>query len=136
MLPEVSPIQIKIKDSDLEWQTCKSGGSGGQHIQKTETAVQLKHIPSGIMVRVESRHQARNKEEALAILRAKLFAAEKEKIYTERSQTRKDMVGIGARGDKRRTIRQQDGVVTDHVLNRKTTWKAYSRGDWDDLLGV
>lgn len=134
VLPEATQIQIKLNHDDLEISTCKSGGNGGQHVQKTETAVQIKHIPTGIQVRCESRSQHQNKEDALALIRTKLMSMERAKVSAERSQSRKDMVGGGARGDKRRTVRQQDGIVTDHILNKKISWKDYSKGIWNDLL--
>lgn len=136
VLDELEAIQISIPDSELEWGTCRSGGSGGQHVNKTNSAVQLKHLPTGLMVRVESRSQSQNKVEALRLLKARLLQQKKSAVSQEREQDRREQVGTGQRGDKVRTIRIQDDTVTDHTTGNKLSYKNYSRGIWDDLIGV
>ena len=131
VLPEVQESQLKISESDLEITTCRSTGKGGQHVNKTESAVQIKHIPSGLMVRSEnSRSQPQNKATAMSILRARLWDAEQKKAAREREKDRRNQVGSGMRGDKRRTIRCQDGIVNDHVTGKQWSYKDYTRGNW------
>jgi peptide chain release factor 1 len=132
VLEQPTEVQVQLDPRDLEWSTCRGSGAGGQHRNKTETAVQLRHLPTGLMVRCESeRSQDQNKRTALALLRARLWAAEREKVSSARAANRKAQVGSGQRGDKRRTIRVQDGHVTDHITGRRWELKAYLRGQWD-----
>lgn len=130
-LPEITERQISIKDQELIWKTCRGSGPGGQHRNKTESAVQVTHIPSGLSVRCESeRSQHQNKESALELLRARLWEQRKKTLTDKRTNDRKEMVGSGMRGDKRRTIRFQDGQVVDHITGRKWKLKNYLRGEW------
>lgn len=131
-LPEVSVVSVRVRDGELEWTTCRGSGPGGQHINKTESAVQVTHIPTGIQVRCESeRSQPQNKRTALAMLMAKLKKIEYEKQHGNRAADRKQQVGSGMRGDKRRTVAWQRGTVVDHVTGKSWNLKAYLRGDWD-----
>ncbi len=131
VLPEPTPTQVILRDVDLEFSTCRGSGAGGQHRNKTESAVQLRHLPSGLMVRCESeRSQSLNKETAKHVLRARLWQTEQERVSGVRDDDRRRQVGSGMRGDKRRTIRVQDDVVNDHVTGRQWRYKAYARGDW------
>jgi peptide chain release factor 1 len=132
VLPEPTPLEVKIDERDLEWSTCRASGDGGQHLQKTESAVQLRHRPSGIAVRCESeRSQHQNRATAMAVLRARLHARALEAHRAERDAARRAQAGSGERGDKRRTIRAQDGFVTDHVTGRRWSYRDYVRGHWD-----
>lgn len=131
VLPEPTETQLVLRDQDLEWGTCRGSGAGGQNRNKTESAVQLKHVPSGIMVRCESeRSQHMNKATALSTLRARLWEARHAGLAETRSNERRQQVGSGMRGDKRRTIRTQDGQVQDHVTGRRWSYKDYVRGNW------
>jgi peptide chain release factor 1 len=122
---------MTIADKDLRWTFCRSGGSGGQHVNKTESAVQLLHIPTGLMVRCESeRSQTQNKVTAKMLMLARLAEAQDAEVSKATAASRKAQVGVGARGDKRRTIRTQDGIVTDHLLDQKWPLKSYLRGEW------
>jgi peptide chain release factor 1 len=135
VLPEVDNIKLDIPGKDLEWKTCRSSGAGGQHTNKTDSAVALKHLPSGLIVRVESRSQYQNKQDALQILKNKLSLIQREQSRLSRDANRKEQMGTGMRGDKIRTIRQQDDQVHDHQLNKRISYKDYLRGNWDDLIG-
>jgi len=132
VLPEPTEAQVRINSRDLEYTTCRGSGPGGQHRNKTESAVQLTHLPSKITVRVENgRSQHQNRQTALELLRARLWAMEQERVVGARADDRKRQVGSGMRGDKRRTIRAQDGQVVDHVTGRTWRYKDYIRGNWD-----
>jgi peptide chain release factor 1 len=132
VLPEPTETQVIVREADLKWAYCRGSGAGGQHRNVTDSAVILTHIPTGIKVRCESeRSQHQNKETALEVLRARIWDAANEQRSSALSSSRREQVGSGMRADKRRTIRSQDGVVTDHVLNRQWQLKKYLRGDWD-----
>jgi peptide chain release factor 1 len=93
--------------------------------------VLLTHLPTGLQIRCEtSRSQQHNRVAALALLRARLWAQEHERLHDARAAERRQQVGSGMRGDKRRTIRYQDGTVVDHVTGRRWELRAYLRGNW------
>jgi peptide chain release factor 1 len=128
---EVATEEFKVNPTDLEWDTMRSGGKGGQNVNKVESCVRVTHKPTGLAVRCESeRSQSRNRATALATLTARLAAAHREREQGAQSADRKAQIGTGQRGDKRRTIREKDGVVTDHILNRKWRYADYVRGLW------
>jgi len=123
-----------MKRADLEISTCRGSGNGGQHRNVTDSAVQVRHKPTGLMVRCESeRSQHRNRELAMSTLRTRLWEKERQKRHHEISSLRKRQVGSGMRGDKRRTIRTQDDLVVDHITGKKKKWryKDYVSGEWD-----
>ncbi|MFT3770344.1 MAG: peptide chain release factor-like protein [Minicystis sp.] len=131
VLPEATEAQIRLDPRDLEMDTCRGSGAGGQKRNKTESTVVIRHVPSGIVVRCETeRSQHQNRATALALLRSRLWAAAEAERTGNVAATRRGQVGSGMRGDKRRTIRCQDGVVTDHVTGRRWNLRAYERGEW------
>jgi peptide chain release factor 1 len=129
VLPVPDSSEIHVEDRDLEWSVARGSGPGGQHRNKTESAVRLFHKPSQIVVCCESeRRQHRNKQMALDVLRARL----KEKADNQQAQSRNDarrgQVGSGMRGDKIRTVALQRGIVTYHATGRKVSTRLYLRG--------
>lgn len=128
---EPTPEEFSINPSDLEWETMRSGGKGGQNVNKVESAVRVRHLPSGLFVRCETeRSQYRNKQTALAILTARLHAMQQDKTLAAEAGNRRQQIGSGQRGDKRRTIREQDGNVTDHITGQKWRYADYVKGNW------
>lgn len=123
-----------VSERDVEWKATRGSGAGGQHRNKTDSAIQLHHLPTGLRVRAEGeRSQHQNRAAALAILRARLAALHTEGIAQARNTDRRTQVGSGMRGDKVRTIRTQDGVVTDHRTGCRIPFNAYERGDFSGL---
>jgi len=133
VLREPSATEVRIDARDLDIKTTRSGGPGGQHANKTDTAVVVKHKPTGIVVRVETKSQHRNKELALGILRARLQEREHLRLSADQNSKRKRQVGSGMRGDKRRTIAIQRGKVTDHKTGKRVKAQKYLRGHVDSL---
>ena len=117
VLPEVEDVEIEIKDSDLIYESCKSSGAGGQHINKTESAVRLTHKPTGIVIECqEERSQFKNKDKALKMLRAKLYDIKQREQSEKVASDRKNQVGTGDRSEKIRTYNYPQNRVTDHRI--------------------
>ena len=131
VLPEPAQHEYHLDEKDLVITTRRGSGPGGQHRNKTDSCVDIKHKPTGIMVTVDGRDQHKNKALAKRILCAKLLAKERERGILQRNKDRKQQVGCGMRGDKRRTIRVGDNQVVDHVLGKAVSYKDYTRGNWD-----
>lgn len=131
VMREPEPHQFKVDERDLEFTTCRGSGAGGQHRNVTDSAVQIKHKPSGLMVRCETeRSQMQNKVTALALLRTRLSKQSEEMQKASFAADRKAQVGAGQRADKRRTIRQQDNQVNDHLTGRFWRYEDYVKGNW------
>ena len=117
VLPEVEEVAIEINPADLIFESCKSSGSGGQHINKTESAVRLTHKPSGIVVECqEERSQFKNKDKALAMLRSKLFDIKQREQDEKIASDRKSQVGTGDRSERIRTYNYPQGRISDHRI--------------------
>jgi peptide chain release factor 1 len=131
VLAEEAGQEIRLDAKDLTWRRSRGSGAGGQHRNKTESAIDIVHRPTGTTVHCESeRSQHQNRAIAMDRLRARLAEAQLTAEHEARSETRRAQVGSGMRGDKRRTIRCQDGVVVDHPTGRTWRLRDYLRGDF------
>ena len=118
VLPEAEEADIEILDSDLKIDTYRASGAGGQHVNKTESAIRITHIPTGVVVTCQDEtSQHKNKAAALKVLRSRLLAAQQEKLAKERAKARKNMVSTGDRSAKIRTYNFPQGRITDHRIN-------------------
>lgn len=136
VLPEIQEVEIHIDPKDLKIDTFRSSGPGGQHVNVTDSAVRITHIPTGIVVACqEERSQIQNRERAMQILRAKLYELEKRKQEEEIARTRRQQVGTGERSEKIRTYNFPQGRVTDHRIG-KTIYnlEAFLDGEIDEMI--
>ena len=138
VLPEISSSEVTVKPEDLEWQFTRSGGPGGQNVNKLNTAVRLTHKPTGLKISVrQERSQQQNREIALQMIRNKLWDMEKEKRESQIDSTRKSAVGRGMRAEKIRTYNFPQNRVTDHRI--KKSWgnlNSIIDGDLDKIFNT
>ena len=117
VLPEADEVEVEISPADVVMESCKSSGAGGQHINKTESAVRLTHFPTGIVVECqEERSQFKNRDKAMKMLRAKLFDMKRREQETQIASARRDQVGTGDRSERIRTYNYPQNRVTDHRI--------------------
>jgi len=118
VLPEAEEVDLVIEDKDLRIDVFRAGGAGGQHVNKTESAVRITHLPTGTVVQQQDeKSQHKNKARAMKILRSRIYETQRQKLADERSANRKGMVGSGDRSERIRTYNYPQGRVTDHRIN-------------------
>ena len=134
VLPEAEDVDIKIEASDIRIDTYRSSGAGGQHVNTTDSAVRITHLPTGLVVTSSEKSQHRNREIAMQVLRARLYDQERSRVDEERSADRASQVGSGDRSERIRTYNFPQGRMTDHRINL-TLYKldAIMSGDLDEI---
>lgn len=136
VLPEVEDVEIEINQNDLRIDTYRASGAGGQHVNKTSSAIRITHIPTGVVVACQSeRSQLQNRETAMKMLRSKLYEIEQEKQNKELTNKRRLQVGSGARSEKIRTYNYPQSRVTDHRINFTIyQLESFLNGNLDEMI--
>jgi len=136
VLPEAEEVEVAINPADIKVETCKSSGAGGQHINKTESAIRLIHIPSGIIIECQDqRSQIQNREKAMRLLRARLYDEECERQRQKIASERKSQVGTGDRSERIRTYNYPQSRVTDHRINFTLhSLESFLNGNIEEML--
>jgi peptide chain release factor 1 len=137
IMPEIPEVELPdINPAELKVDTFRASGAGGQHVNKTDSAIRITHLPSGIVVECQDeRSQHKNRARAMSLLQSKLHTMEQERIAAEQAQTRKSLVGSGDRSERIRTYNFPQGRMTDHRINL-TVYKLESlmEGDLDMVI--
>lgn len=136
VLPEMEDVDVEINNSDLKIETCKSSGAGGQHINKTESAIRIYHLPTGIVVECQDeRSQFKNKDKAMKILRSKLYDLKAKEQHDKIANERKSQVGTGDRSERIRTYNYPQGRITDHRIGLTLySLENFLNGDITEML--
>ncbi|AXI46243.1 peptide chain release factor 1 [Sulfitobacter sp. SK012] len=135
VLPEAQDVDIHIDQNDIRIDTMRSSGAGGQHVNTTDSAVRITHLPTGTVVTSSEKSQHRNREIAMQVLKARLYDAERQRVDKERSDSRASQVGSGDRSERIRTYNFPQGRMTDHRINM-TLYRldAVMQGDLDEII--
>ena len=138
VLPEAEEVDVEIRNEDLRIDIYRASGAGGQHVNTTDSAVRLTHIPTGLVViQQDQRSQHKNRDKAMQVLRTRLYELERERLASERSGARKSMVGSGDRSERIRTYNFPQGRVTDHRINLTLhRLPEILEGEMDELIGA
>ncbi len=135
VLPEPEDVEIEVEDKDIRIDTYRSSGAGGQHVNKTDSAVRITHLPTGIVVTSSEKSQHQNRAKAMKVLKARLYDQQRQALDTARAESRKSQVGSGDRSERIRTYNFPQGRVTDHRINLTLyTLPQVIEGDLDALL--
>ncbi|WP_415920438.1 peptide chain release factor 1 [Tateyamaria sp. SN6-1] len=135
VLPEAEEVDIEISPQDIRIDTMRSSGAGGQHVNTTDSAVRITHLPTGIVVTSSEKSQHRNRDKAMQVLRARLYDLERSRVDSERASDRASQVGSGDRSERIRTYNFPQGRMTDHRINL-TLYKLdqVMQGDLDEVI--
>lgn len=133
VLSEPQETELKISPHELVFETYKTGGPGGQHKNKTESAVRVTHTPTGIQACSTLKSQHQNKELAIRSLKARIIESQRNKVESDRNSSRKQQVGSGQRSDKIRTVAYQRGRVENHKNGKRMSIREYERGEVDSI---
>jgi peptide chain release factor 1 len=136
VLPQAEEVDVQINDADLRIDIYRASGAGGQHVNKTDSAVRITHIPTGTVVAMqEERSQHKNKAKAMKILRARIYESQRASLHATRAADRKSQVGTGDRSERIRTYNFPQGRVSDHRINL-TLYKIdrVMQGDFDEFV--
>ncbi|HUR27930.1 MAG TPA: peptide chain release factor 1 [Planctomycetota bacterium] len=137
VLPEAEEVELEIRDQDLRIDTMRAGGAGGQHVNKTESAVRITHLPTNtVVVCMDEKSQHKNRARAMRVLRTRLLEAQRQKLHDERSLMRKTQVGSGDRNARIRTYNWPQNRMTDHRLNQNFSLEQVLAGKLDGPLGA
>ena len=136
MLPEAEDVEVEINPADIIIESCKSSGAGGQHINKTESAVRLTHKPTGIIIECqEERSQFKNKDKALKMLKTKLYDMKRQEQDEKIASDRKNQVGTGDRSERIRTYNYPQGRITDHRIGLTLySLESFLNGNIGDMI--
>jgi peptide chain release factor 1 len=135
VLPEAEDVEIEINDSDLRIDTYRSSGAGGQHVNKTDSAVRITHLPTGVVVTSSEKSQHQNRAKAMKVLKARLYDMQRTALDSARAEARKGQVGSGDRSERIRTYNFPQGRVTDHRINLTLyNLPKVMEGDLDEVI--